>query len=61
MVNFSFLLIKCIIGSFHQKRRNDIFRSTGVLIEGPGITNTIPRSFCDFCTLDGKSTQVYID
>ena len=28
VVNFSRLLIKCIIGSFHQKRRNDIFRST---------------------------------
>ena len=28
VVNFSLLLIKCIIGSFHQKRRNDIFRST---------------------------------
>ena len=59
MVNFSLLLIKCIIGSFHQKRRNDIFDAR--CVEGPGITNTIPRSFCDFSTLDGKSTQVYID
>ena len=30
-------------------------------VEGPAITNTIRRSFCDFRTLDGKSTQVYID
>ena len=28
VVNISLLLIKCIIGSFHPKRRNDIFRST---------------------------------